>query len=601
MEGNASPKNFRPNLGRGTIQTMENNTLTNKRHTLAHLLAQAVLEHHPHAKPTLGPAVENGFYYDFDFGAEKITEAELKAIQKSMKKNLNKWTEFSHREVSKEEAQEIFKGNQYKLELIEEISGKGEPITLYTCGGFEDLCRGGHSEHPSREISGDAFKLSHIAGAYWRGDEKNPMLTRIYGLAFDTEQELKEYETMIEEAKKRDHRKLGAELDLFTFSDLVGPGLPLFTPKGTLVRDAIVAKIATIQKKFRYQKVAIPHITKAELYKTSGHYDKYGDDLFKVKGRGDTEFCIKPMNCPHHTQIYASRQRSYKDLPLRYVETTTVYRDEQAGELLGLSRVRAISQDDGHIFCTPEQVQAEITNIISIIKEFYDALGMLQDGKYWVSLSVRDPQNLDNYLGDESIWNMAEETLEAICKKENLNYKRVEGEAAFYGPKIDFQFKDALGRQLQLGTAQLDFNMPKRFGLEYTDKDGMKKTPVMIHRAIAGSLERFLSVAIEHFAGAFPVWMSPVQIAIVPVNAEAHGEYAQDLYEKLVETDVRVELFDENESLGKRVRSIKTQKIPYTLVIGDKEKESGVFALEGRGEEKHEGLRVEDIINLIKK
>ena len=583
------------------IKPMENNNLSHKRHTLAHLLAQAVLEHYPGALPTLGPAVDNGFYYDFDFGVEKLGDEDLKKIQKSMRKNLNKWTQFSHRVVSLEEAKEIFAGNVYKLELIEEIAGRGEPITLYTCGGFEDLCRGGHTENPSKEISSDSFKLSHVAGAYWRGDEKNKMLTRIYGLAFENETDLKAYEMQIEEAKKRDHRKLGAELDLFTFSELVGPGLPLFTPKGTILRDTIIEKIAGIQKKFNYQKVTIPHITKAELYKTSGHYDKYGDDLFKVKGRGDAEFCIKPMNCPHHTQIFASKPRSYKDLPLRYVETTTVYRDEQAGELMGLSRVRAISQDDGHIFCRPDQVEEEIKNIIHIIKEFYTSLGMLMDGKYWVSLSVRDPQNLNKYIGDESIWDTAEKTLEEICKKENLNYKRVEGEAAFYGPKIDFQFKDALGREWQLGTAQLDFNMPTRFGLEYTDKDGEKKTPVMIHRAIAGSLERFMALAIEHFAGNFPVWMSPVQVAVVPVNTDAHGEYAKEVFEKLLGADVRAELYDENESLGKRVRQIKTQKIPYTLVIGDKEKESGKLTAEGREDTKHENLSIEEIIDLIKK
>ncbi|MDQ5883549.1 MAG: threonyl-tRNA synthetase [Patescibacteria group bacterium] len=580
---------------------MENDNLSKKRHTLAHLLAQAVLEHYPSALPTLGPAIDNGFYYDFDFGAEKLGDEDLKKIQKSMRKNLNRWTEFSHREVSTEEAKSIFTGNQYKLELITEIASKGETITLYTCGGFEDLCRGGHSENPFKEIPSDSFKITHQAGAYWRGDEKNKMLTRIYGLAFETEADLKDYEKQIEEAKKRDHRKIGAELDLFTFSDLVGPGLPLFTPKGTLVRDLIIEKIQSIQKRFGYQKVTIPHITKAELYKTSGHYDKYGDDLFKVKGRGDTEFCMKPMNCPHHTQIFASNQRSYKDLPLRYVETTTVYRDEQAGELMGLSRVRAISQDDGHIFCRPDQIQEEVKNIISIIKEFYTQLGMLVEGRYWVSLSVRDPQNLDKYIGDENIWNTAEKTLEDICKTENLNYKRVEGEAAFYGPKIDFQFKDALGREWQLGTAQLDFNMPTRFGLEYTDKDGEKKTPVMIHRAIAGSLERFMALAIEHFAGAFPVWMSPVQVAVVPVNTDAHGEYAKEVFETLKNADVRAELYDENESLGKRVRQIKTQKIPFTLVIGDKEKESGKLTAEGRNDEKHENLLVDEVINLIKK
>lgn len=578
---------------------MEIDNLSKKRHTLAHIMAQAVLEHFPKALPTLGPAIDNGFYYDFDFGDEKLVDADLKKIQKSMKKNLKKWTEFTHREVSKEEAREIFKDNPYKLELIDEISEKGEKITLYTSGGFTDLCRGGHSENPAEEIDVNAFKISHLAGAYWRGDEKNKMLTRVYGLAFDTEQDLADYEKLLEEAKKRDHRKLGAELDLFTFSDLIGPGLPLFTPKGALMRDLIVEKIQNIQSKFGYKKVAIPHITKADLYKTSGHYDKYGEDLFKVKGRGETEFCLKPMNCPHHTQVFAAKPKSYKDLPIRYTETTTVYRDEQAGELLGLSRVRAISQDDGHVFCTEEQIEQEVKNIVYIIKEFYQSLGML-DENYWVSLSVRDPENKDKYIGDDSLWDKAESILEKIAKEENLPYKRIEGEAAFYGPKLDFQFKDAIGREWQLGTAQLDFNMPNRFELEYTDKDGQKKTPVMIHRAIAGSLERFMAVAIEHFAGNFPVWLSPVQIAVVPVNVDAHGRGASELHEKLLENGVRVELFDENDSLGKRVRNIKTQKIPFTIVVGDKELESNTFNVEGRGEEKYENLNLEKIIKLIR-
>ncbi len=572
---------------------MEISEISKKRHTLAHLLAAAVLEHYPDTKLTLGPAIDTGFYYDMEF-SKPLTDADLAPIEKTMKKMLAKWTEFSHREVSPDEARKIFAGNPYKLELIEEIAEKGDPITLYICAGFEDLCRGGHSENPAKEIDADSFKLDKVAGAYWRGDEKNQMLTRIYGLAFENKAQLDNYTQMMTEAKERDHRKLGKELDLFTFSDLVGAGLPLFTPKGTVMRDAIIEKIVKIQRKFDYKKVAIPHITKADLYKTSGHYDKYGDDLFKVKGRGDTEFCIKPMNCPHHTQIYASKPRSYKDLPLRYVETTTVYRDEQAGELMGLSRVRAISQDDGHIFCRPEQVEEEVTNIIYIIKEFYDALGMLIDGKYWVSLSVRDPKNLDKYIGDESIWDAAEARLEDICKKDGLNYKRVEGEAAFYGPKIDFQFKDALGREWQLGTAQLDFNMPTRFGLEYTDNDGSKKTPVMIHRAIAGSLERFMALAIEHFAGNFPFWLAPVQLAIIPVKEDLHGAFAKQIQAKMLENGIRSDLMDGEKGLGKNVREAKNQKVPYILVIGDKEIESGKFKLEGV--ENMEGLSIEDIL-----
>lgn len=573
--------------------------LEHKRHTLAHLLAAAVLELYPDTKLTLGPAIENGFYYDMEF-SETISDKDLPKIEKRMKNILKQWNVFSHREVSIQEAREIYQDNPYKLELVEEIAERGEKITLYTVGKFTDLCRGGHSENPAKEIKPDTFKLDKVAGAYWRGDEKNKMLTRIYGFAFETAEELDSHVQMLVMAKERDHRKLGKELDLFTFSDLVGPGLPLFTPRGTLIRDLIVKKIERIQKGFGYQKVTIPHLTKPDLYKTSGHYEKYGENLFKVQGSGDTEFCIKPMNCPHHTQIYASQMRSYKDLPLRYMETTMVYRDEQAGEILGLSRVRSITQDDGHVFCRPDQVEQEIKNIIAVIKEFYTSLDMLHDDNYWVSLSVRDSKSPEKYIGDTAVWDNAEQTLEKICQDEGLNYKRMEGEAAFYGPKIDFQFKDALGREWQLGTAQLDFQMPQRFGLQYSDKDGGKKTPIMIHRAVAGSLERFMSVAIEHFAGHFPLWLSPDQLAILPVNDEAHGEFARATEQVLQESGVRTVYMEADESLGKRIRESKTKKIPYLMVVGDNEKESGIYTLEGRENLGNlEGKTLEDIVKMF--
>ncbi len=559
-----------------------NQTLEHKRHTLAHLLAAAVLEKYPHGKLTLGPAIDNGFYYDIDFSAGNTPgEDDLKEIQKLMKKKLNKWTEFTHEEVSAEKAREIFAGNQFKIELINEIEARGETITLYTCGDFTDLCRGGHVENPKDEISADSFKLDRIAGAYWRGDEKNPMLTRIYGIAFDNAEELASYEKQLAEAKDRDHRKLGKELDLFTFSDLIGSGLPLFTPKGTLMRDLIVDKIMHIQSKYGYQKVTIPHITKSDLYKTSGHWDKFGDELFKVKGQSDTEFVLKPMNCPHHTQIFDSRSRSYKELPIRYAETTMVYRDEQQGELLGLSRVRSITQDDGHVFCTVDQIEQEIENIVGVIKEFYQSLGMYRDGNFWVSLSVRDSQKPEDYLGDATVWDKAETTLETVAKKLNLPYKKVEGEAAFYGPKLDFMFFDALGRERQLATAQLDFVMPTRFSLSYTDRDGSKQTPVMIHRAIAGSLERFMAIMIEHFAGAFPLWLSPEQIRVIPVS-DAQLEYAKHVYSELKAIGLRVTLEDHNDSLGKKIRSAKKDKLPYFIVIGDKEIEAKNVTVETR-------------------
>lgn len=559
-----------------------NQTLEHKRHTLAHLLAAAVLEKYPHAKLTLGPAIDNGFYYDIDFSAGNTPgEDDLKEIQKLMKKKLNKWTEFTHEEVSGEKAREVFAGNQFKLELIDEIESRGETITLYTCGDFTDLCRGGHVENPNAEISTDSFKLDRIAGAYWRGDEKNPMLTRIYGIAFDNAEELASYEKQLAEAKDRDHRKLGKELDLFTFSDLVGSGLPLFTPKGTLMRDLIVDKIMHIQSKYGYQKVTIPHITKSDLYKTSGHWDNFRDELFKVKGQSDTEFVLKPMNCPHHTQIFDSKPRSYKELPIRYAETTMVYRDEQQGELLGLSRVRSITQDDGHVFCTIDQIEQEIENIVGVIKEFYQSLGMYRDGNFWVSLSVRDSQKPEDYLGDATVWDKAETTLETVAKKLNLPYKRIEGEAAFYGPKLDFMFFDALGRERQLATAQLDFVMPARFSLSYTDRDGSKQTPVMIHRAIAGSLERFMAIMIEHFAGAFPLWLSPEQIRVIPVS-DAQLEYAKHVYNELKAIGLRVTLEDHNDSLGKKIRSAKKDKLPYFIVIGDKEIEAKNVTVETR-------------------
>lgn len=559
-----------------------------KRHSLAHLLAAATLKLYPDTKITLGPAIEHGFYYDMEF-SNTISDSDLKKIQKTMKKMANSWSTFESKEVSPNEAREFFAGNEYKLELIDEIEKKGEPITLYTSGDFTDLCRGGHVENFKEEIDMNAFKLDRVAGAYWRGDENNPMLTRVYGLAFDTKEELDEYLQQRDEAKKRDHRKIGKELGLFTFSEKVGPGLPLFTPKGTKIRDLVVDKIDRIQSQFGYEKVCIPHITKSDLYKTSGHWDKYKDDLFHVKGKSDAEFVMKPMNCPHHTQVYDAEPRSYRDLPLRYAETTMVYRDEQAGELMGLSRVRSISQDDGHIFCTPDHIKQEVNNIVSIIKEFYTAMDMFNDGDYWVSLSVRDSQDLDKYIGDDDLWDKAEIILEDIAKENNLHYKRVEGEAAFYGPKLDFQFKDALGREWQLGTAQLDFVQPARFELEYTDNEGNKQTPVMVHRAVAGSLERFMALSIEHFEGYFPLWLAPLQIAIIPIKPDIHGDYAETIRQALQEAGARVELWDDDhDGFGKKVRRAKNEKLPYWIIIGDEEMGSKTLTIESKnGQQKN--------------
>ncbi len=566
------------------------------RHSLAHLLAAAVLKLYPDTKITLGPAIEKGFYYDLDFSSH-ISEKDLPRIEKEMKKILPSWKEFSHKEVTEKEVREFFKDNPYKLELIDEIVSKGEKITFYTCGEFTDLCRGGHVENPSKEISPDAFKLDRIAGAYWRGDEKNKMLTRIYGLAFDTKNELDEYLKQKEEAEKRDHRKLGKELDLFTFSDLVGSGLPLFTPKGTILRERLDAFSQDLRISRGFQKVWIPHITKKDLYVKSGHWAKFGEELFLVKSQETKdELVIKPMNCPHHQQIYASKPRSYRDLPIRYIETTTVYRDEKAGELLGLSRVRSITQDDSHIFCTPEQIKEEYQTLVKIVKECYDKLGM----KFRARLSLHDPNQKEKYLGEEKLWEKAEAILLEVVKENKLDYYLAAGEAAFYGPKIDFMITDAIGREWQLATPQLDFVQPDRFGLKYTDKDGAEKTPVMIHFALLGSLERFLSVYIEHTAGAFPFWLSPVQVKILPIS-ENHIEYAKQINQKLKEGGIRSELDQSNETLGKKIRNVRMEKVPYWLVIGDQEKSSGMVKIESRDRGDLGSLELETLIKNLKR
>jgi len=552
-----------------------------KRHTLAHLLAAAVLELYPEAKNTIGPAINNGFYYDFD--NLKISDADLPKIEKKMLELLPSWKKFEHKEVSAGEAREFFKSNPYKLELINELEKAGEKITFYTCGSlageFTDLCRGGHIENPSKDIKDGSWKLDRIAGAYWRGDEKNKMLTRIYGLAFETKKELENYEKQIVEVEKRDHKKLGKELDLFTFSDLVGAGLPLWTPKGTLLRDLLEGFVWELRAKRGYQRVDIPHITKKELYEKSGHWDKFKDELFKIKTREGHEFVMKPMNCPHHTQIYARKLWSYRELPQRYANTTKVYRDEQTGELAGLSRVRAITQDDAHVFCRQEQVKKEIVAIWDIITEFYGAFGF----KLSIRLSLHNPANMKAYLGDEATWQKSENELRAIVKEKGVKAEEALGEAAFYGPKIDFMGEDSLGRQWQVATIQLDMNMPERFDLVCVNEKNERERIVMIHAAIMGSIERFFSILIEHFAGAFPLWLSPVQVKILPVG-EAHLAFAKEVEKTLLAGDIRADLDESNETLGKKVRAVKIQKIPYWLVIGDKEITADKVTLESRAQ-----------------
>lgn len=555
-----------------------NTTLEHKRHTLAHLMAAAVLQHYPHAKPTIGPAIDNGFYYDFGFdGGDKLTEDGLKEVQKTMRKLLPSWTEFSHKEVTADEAREHFKDNPYKIELIDELEEEGATITLYTCGEFTDLCRGGHSESPAKDISSDSFELSHVAGAYWRGDEKNAMLSRVYGLAFDSKEELSAYKTMMEEAKKRDHRKLGRELDIFTVSELVGSGLPLWTPKGTVIRHELDTFIWELRKKHDYDRVTIPHITKKDLYETSGHWEKFADELFRITTREGKEYALKPMNCPHHTQIFVRQPHSYREMPQRYAETTMVYRDEQSGELGGLTRVLSITQDDSHVFCRHSQVKEEFFKIWDIVETLYSTF----DFKVRVRLSFHEPSEFEKYLGTKEIWENAENALREIAEERNADYFEAPGEAAMYGPKLDFMATDSIGREHQVATIQLDMNLPERFDLTCINEKGEKERIVMIHSAIMGSIERFAAVLIEHLGGNFPFWLSPVQVRILPIG-EAHTEWAEKVHATLKEAGIRAEVDDSNDSLGKRIRNAKKEKLPYLAVIGDKEVEGGTVTLESR-------------------
>lgn len=562
------------------------------RHSLAHLLAAAVLRLFPDAQRTIGPAIDTGFYYDFEFPTA-VTADDLPRIEKEMKKLLPSWTAFTHREVTPAEAREFFRDNPYKLELIDEIEAKGEKLTLYTSGDFTDLCRGGHVENPS-SIDPESFKLDKLAGAYWRGDETKPMLTRIYGFAFSTPEELSAHLTMLEEAKKRDHKVLGPALDLFTFSDLVGPGLPLWTPRGTLVRNLLDDFVWSLRAKHGYQKVEIPHITKKALYETSGHWEKYQNDLFRITTREGHEFAMKPMNCPHHTQIYARRQHSYRELPQRYANTTTCYRDEQTGELSGLSRVRAFAQDDAHVFCRMSQAKDEFLKVWDIIHEFYPPFGFALT----VRLSRHDPAHPEKYLGDPARWQTAEGILAGIVKEKGVEYIDGLGEAAFYGPKLDFLAHDSLGREWQVATIQLDMNMPERFDLTCVNEEGKKERVVMIHAAIMGSIERFLSILIEHTAGAFPLWLSPTQVRVLPI-ADRHIEKAQEIATALRAAGLRVEVDESSESVGKKIRASETMKTPYAVVLGDKDIEAGVVSVRKHGGEDLGQLKLDDLIERL--
>ncbi len=548
----------------------------------------------PDTKRAIGPAIENGFYFDFEF-SKPIAEDDLPKIEKKMREIMPTWDKFEKQMLSAKDAKKEYPKNPYKHEMIDEFSENGKlEVSFYKSGHYWDLCRGGHVES-MKNIDPNSFKLKRLAGAYWRGDEKNAMLTRIYGLAFATEKELKDYLKMIEEAEKRDHRKFGRELDLFTFSELVGSGFPLYTPNGALIRILLTEYVESLQKSQGYTQVWTPQVAKAELFKISGHYDKYKDDMFRVVSNySKEEFFLKPMNCPQHTQIYAARPRSYKDLPLRLTDFAMLYRDEKPGELSGLARVRSFSQDDCHIFCREDQVDEEVDKALAMIKEVMKTFGF----KYRYRLSTRDPKNKDKYLGDPKIWDKVEKWAEIIMKRNKIDYFDGPGEAAFYGPKMDLMATDALGREWQLSTVQIDYVQPERFGLVYADKDGKEKRPVMIHRAIVGSPERFIMVLLEHFAGALPLWLSPVQIIVMPLG-EKHQKSAKALLKSLKDENIRAELWHED-SISKRIRNAELKKIPFVAVIGDKEIKAENVALRARGQKDLGTIQVEKLIEKLK-
>ena len=601
---------------------MSEEELKSMRHSLAHIMAQAIQHLWPQAKFGVGPAIDNGFYYDIYLDNGTISEADLPKIEEEMRKIVAANYPFERRDVSVEEAIDwAIKGDQsFKVELLNDLKRSGttvaselagekmgsvsdsdskvETVSLYSQGDYTDLCRGGHVDSTGKV---GAFKLTKTAGAYWRGNENNPQMQRIYGVAFATQEELDEYLNRLEIAKQRDHRKLGKELDLYTTSPLVGIGLPLFTPRGTILRDIVAQYSNQLRQKFGFEKVWTPHITKKDLYETSGHWAKFGEELFLVKSQETSdEMALKPMNCPHHTQIFASRPRSYRDMPVRYLETTTDYRDEKTGELGGLNRVRSLTQDDSHIFCRTDQIEDEINNLLSAARELYGSINM----KLRVRLSYRDKS--DSYLGDLSLWDSAQNQLKSAVEKVGLDYFEQEGEAAFYGPKIDFMATDAIGREHQVATVQLDFVQPQRFGLEYADADGNFTTPVMIHCALLGSIERFLSVFIEHTGGWFPFWAAPEQVRILTIN-DTVLEYVDKittilsditLMEPVRYNDVRFTIDSRNESLGKKIREATSMKIPVQLIVGPKDMEANEVSVRTQsGEEK---ISLEQLAEYIK-
>ncbi len=564
-------------------------------HSSAHLMAEALQELYPGIKFGIGPAIENGFYYDVDPGEAVIKEADLQAIENKMTELAARKEAIVRTDISKADALKLFgdKGDEYKTELISDLADG--TITLYSQGNFTDLCRGPHLAHTG-EIK--AIKMLSVAGAYWRGDEKRKMMTRIYGISFPKRKMLDEYLVLLEEAKKRDHRKIGKELELFMFSETVGKGLPMWLPKGTALRLRLEDFLKRIQRKYEYQQVMTPHIGNKLLYVTSGHYAKYGKDSFQpihTPEEGE-EYLLKPMNCPHHCEIYKHKPRSYKDLPVRLAEFGTVYRYEQSGELHGLTRVRSFTQDDAHIFCRPDQVKTEFLKVMDIINIIFKALEFT---KVEVQISLRDPNNKEKYIGSDENWEKAEQSIVEACQEKGLDAKVELGEAAFYGPKLDFMVRDAIGRKWQLGTIQVDYNLPERFELEYTGEDNQKHRPVMIHRAPFGSMERFVAVLIEHTAGKFPLWLTPDQVVVLPIS-EKYNDYARTVSNILNFSDIRSVVDDRNEKIGRKIRDNELKRIPYLLIVGEKEAESATVSVRRQGEGDKGAMTAQEFVALVK-
>lgn len=564
-------------------------------HSSAHLMAEALEAIYPGVKFGIGPPIENGFYYDVDLGDVEFGEENLEELEKKMLELARQKNRYFRREVSKSEALKYFeeKGDEYKIELINDL--EDGTITFYTQGEFTDLCKGPHIPNTSFV---KAVKLLNVAGAYWRGDEKNKMLTRIYGVTFPKQKELTEHLEMLEEAKRRDHRKLGKELDLFAFSEKVGMGLPLWLPKGAMLRERLVAFMRDAQTRTGYEPVITPHIGHKDLYVTSGHYEKYGQDSFRPMAtpQEGEEFMLKPMNCPHHIEIYKAKPKSYKDLPIRYAEFGTVYRYEQHGELHGLTRVRGFTQDDAHIFCRPDQVKEEFKAVIDLVMLVFKALSF---NDFKAQLSFRDKSDTEKYLGEPEAWDLAEKQIAEAADEVGLETVLEIGEAAFYGPKLDFMVKDALGRSWQLGTIQVDYQLPDRFELEYIGADNQRHRPVMIHRAPFGSLERFVAVLIEHCGGNFPLWLTPDQIAVLPIS-EKFSDYAKEVYNTLATSDIRGFVDNRDEKIGRKIRDAEVKKVPFMLIVGEKEMESGKVSVRRHGEGDQGSLSVDEFITLFK-